>query len=372
MSKKVLILSASTGGGHNRAARAVQEEVEKLGLECKIVDSLKFVSKMVDTVISKGYETSALYTPKAYGRMYRISDTKVIRKGMDKNLLLSFITRRLWKLIQQEQPDYIIGTHPFPVMAVSKLKEYGYTLLPLYSIVTDYTIHHAHIAKDVDAYIVADEYMQSLLQKEGVDKKKIYPYGIPIEKRFLETIKPDDTRKEYNLKDKFTIMLIGGSFGAGNITEVLQDLLKIEEDIQIIIVCGRNSNLYAKVERYIQISNTTKDILLLGFTDRMNALMSVTSCIITKPGGLTSTECILKELPMIIPFFIPGQEKDNLDFLLNNGLAIRPTATFPLDVVVKTLYHYPEKLERIRLSMKSEKKSDSAEKIANLFIQDID
>ena len=97
MTRKVLILSASTGGGHNRAARAVQEEAEKLGLECKIVDSLKFVSKMVDTVISKGYETSALYTPKAYGGMYRISDTKVMRKGMDKNLLLKFITKRLWK-----------------------------------------------------------------------------------------------------------------------------------------------------------------------------------------------------------------------------------------------------------------------------------
>ena len=372
MSKKVLILSASTGGGHNRAARAVQEEVEKLGLECKIVDSLKFVSKMVDTVISKGYETSALYTPKAYGGMYRISDTKVIRKGMDKNLLLRFITKRLWKLIQQEQPDYIIGTHPFPVMAVSKLKGCGYTMLPLYSIVTDYTIHSAHIAKEVDAYIVADEYMQSLLEKEGVAIDKIYPYGIPIEKRFLEAISPEETRKEFNLKDKFTIMLMGGSFGAGNIIDVLQDLLKLDEDIQIIIVCGRNSSLYAKVERYIQISNTSKDILLLGFTDKMNALMSVSNCIITKPGGLTTTECILKELPMIIPFFIPGQEKDNLDFLLNNGLAIKPTGTFPLDIVVKTLYKYPEKLERIKVSMQSEKKSNSAEKIAGLFKQNIE
>ena len=118
MTRKVLILSASTGGGHNRAARAVQEEAEKLGLECKIVDSLKFVSKMVDTVISKGYETSALYTPKAYGGMYRISDTKVMRKGMDKNLLLKFITKRLWKLIQQEQPDYFVVTHHFPFLGV--------------------------------------------------------------------------------------------------------------------------------------------------------------------------------------------------------------------------------------------------------------
>lgn len=367
MTRKVLILSASTGGGHNRAARAVQEEAEKLGLECKIVDSLKFVSKMVDTVISKGYETSALYTPKAYGGMYRISDTKVMRKGMDKNLLLKFITKRLWKLIQQEQPDYIVGTHPFPVMAVSKLKEYGYTVLPLYSIITDYTIHSAHIAKEVNAYIVADEYMKSLLEKEGVSSEIVYPYGIPIEKRFLEVIDASSTRKEFDLKDKFTLMLMGGSFGAGNIIDVLSDLLKIKEDIQIIIVCGRNSSLYSKVERYLQANNKTKDILLLGFTDKMNALMSVSNCIVTKPGGLTTTECILKELPMIIPFFIPGQEKDNLDFLLNNGLAIRPTGTFPLDVVVKTLYDYPEKLERIKVSMRMEKKEGSAEKIASLF-----
>ena len=160
---------------------------------------------------------------------------------------------------------------------------------------------------------------------------------------------------------------LSGSFGAGNIIDVLSDLLKIKDDIQIIIVCGRNSSLYSKVERYLQTNNKTKDILLLGFTDKMNALMSVSNCIVTKPGGLTTTECILKELPMIIPFFIPGQEKDNLDFLLNNGLAIRPTGTFPLDVVVKTLYDYPEKLERIKVSMRMEKKEGSAEKIASLF-----
>ncbi len=368
MNKKVLILSASTGGGHNRAARAVKEEVEKLGLECKIVDSLKFVSKMVDTFISKGYEKSALYTPKAYGGMYRMADTKVMRKGMDKNLLLKFITKRLWKLIQQEQPDYIVGTHPFPVMAISQLKESGYTVIPLYAIVTDYTVHSAHIAKEVNAYIVADEYMKSLLEKKGVPSDKIYPYGIPIEKSFLETIDPIETRKEFNLKNKFTLMLMGGSFGAGNIIDVLYDLLKIKEDIQIIIVCGRNNSLYEKVEKYLYHMNTGgKDILLLGFTNKINALMSVSNCIITKPGGLTTTECILKELPMIIPFFIPGQEKDNLDFLLNNGLAVRPTPTFPLDIIVKTLYNYPEKLERIKSSMRMEKKYSSAEKIALLF-----
>ena len=369
MNKKVLILSASTGAGHNRAARAVQEEIEAQGMSCIVVDSLKFVSKMVDKVISKGYETSALYTPAAYGQMYRISDTKVIRKGMDKNLLLRYIMKRLLKLIDEESPDFILATHPFPTMAVSKLKERSYVGAPLYEIVTDYTVHSAHIAKEVDGYIVADEYVESLLEISGVPSRKIFSFGIPIEKHFLTHVDTTEFKKEMGIKDTFTVLLMGGSFGAGNITDVLKELMNISEDIQIIIVCGRNEALYQKVKKYLGFYNSSKNIVLLGFTEKMNYLMSVSDCIVTKPGGLTSTECILKELPMVIPFYIPGQEKENLDFLLNNGLAIKPGKTTDLEVIIKTLYKYPEKLERIRSSMRYAKKENSAKKIADHIIR---
>lgn len=368
MKKKILILSASTGGGHNRAARAIEEELLKLDIHCEIIDSLKFISKVVDKVISEGYEKSALYTPRAYGQFYKISDTNIVRKGMDRNLILKYMTSRLEKLIMEKNPDAVIGTHPFPVMALSKLKEKKGIKTPLYSVITDYTIHSAHIAKEVDGYIVGDEYVKSLLEADNVPSNKIFTYGIPIEKRFLDSVDYAPLKDELGLNDNFTVLLMGGSFGAGNITDVLKDLISIKEDLQIIIVCGRNTSLLLKVNRFLKTSNYgNKSIIVMGFTEKMNLLMSMSHCIITKPGGLTTTECILKELPMIIPFYIPGQEKENLEFLLNNGLAVKPSKNINLEVILKTFISDPSKLERIKTSMRYCKKEDSARKIAELL-----
>lgn len=367
MKRKVLVLSASTGGGHNRAAKALKEELHARNMDCLIVDSLKIVNKMVDTVISKGYETSALYTPKAYGKIYRLCDSDLIRRGMDKNLIITYMMKKLNKLINIEKPDLIIGTHPFPVMAVSKLKEKNKIDLPLLSVITDFGIHHAHIADYIDAYIVGDEYVQSILQSQHIPKNHIYSYGIPIEKNFLLPVDTSTLQYNLGLSEKFTVLLMGGSFGAGNILDVLKELLSMEEEIQIIIVCGRNKSLYYKIQKFLSEHTHRKTVSLMGFTEKMNYLLSMSDCIITKPGGLTVTECILKQLPMIIPFYIPGQEEDNLHFLLNNGLAVRPTRSAGLTTLLKNFYNHPEKLERIRQNMADSKKEHSAERIVDLI-----
>lgn len=369
MKKKVLILSASTGGGHNRAARALTEELQALDIDSRVVDSLKAVHKTVDTLISKGYETSALYTPQAYGRFYRIHDSNLMRKGLDKNPVITYMMKKLKMIIATEKPDLIIGTHPFPVMALSNLKARGSVNLPLFSIITDFGIHHAHIADYIDRYIVGDEYVQSILETLGIPKRCVSCCGIPIEKSFIEPVDPSILKYNLGLQDKFTVLLMGGSFGAGNILSVLKKLLCIREDIQIIIVCGRNESLHHRIEHFLSCHAHGKTVALLGFTDKMNYLMSMSDCILTKPGGLTVTECILKELPMIVPFYIPGQEKDNLDFLLNNGLAVRPTYNAGIETLMKNFYDFPEKLERIRGNMRLFKKENSAQKIASL-IQD--
>ncbi|MDO4720851.1 MAG: glycosyltransferase [Peptostreptococcaceae bacterium] len=372
MKKKVLILSASTGGGHNRAARALTEELQALNIDSRIVDSLKAVHKTVDALISKGYETSALYTPLAYGRIYRLHDSNLMRKGLDINPVITYMMKKLKMLISMEKPDLVIGTHPFPVMAVSNLKARGSLRLPLFSIITDFGVHHAHIADHIDRYIVGDEYVQSILESLGVPEHRISSCGIPIEKSFLEPVDPAILKHNLGLKDKFTVLLMGGSFGAGNILDVLKQLLSIPEDIQIILVCGRNRSLHQKIEGFLTGRPHSKTVALLGFTDKMNYLMSMSDCIVTKPGGLTVTECLLKELPMIVPFYIPGQEKDNLDFLLNSGLAVRPTYNAGLETLLKNFYDFPDKLERIRSNMRLFKKEHSARRIAAMIKQQIE
>ena len=396
MSKKVLIMSASTGGGHNRAARAIQEELSKKTIdgskiECEIIDSLKLVNSTMDKIISRGYEKSAIYTPKAYGSVYRLSETSLASRNEFKdNPITSFMAKKFRSLLDKSKPNLIIGTHPFPMIALSTLKKntnsfknhensilhdalhkyyYNLSVPPLITVLTDYTTHSTWIQNEIDFYIAGHEYVKELLIYDGVDPDKVKTFGIPVEKSFLSNRDRDTVLSEFGLDPKkFTILLMGGSFGAGNIKETLDELLNIDRDFQVIVITGKNESLKEKLEKKLSIheSYNGKNILVLGFTNKMNDLLASVDVLVSKPGGLTTTEALLKDLPMIIPYYIPGQEEENLDFLSNCGAALRPTKKFTLTVLLKVLIDDPTRLEMLKNNIKSIRKSDSAQNIANL------
>lgn len=381
MSKKVLIMSASTGGGHNRAAKAMKDEIEKKCIDgehitCEIIDSLKLINTTMDKIISSGYEKSAKYTPKAWGGVYKMSDANIVSKHEYKgNLFNTLLASKLKKLLKERKPDLIIGTHPFPMIALSTLKKkYPYRnafnsffVPPLISVLTDYTAHSTYIQDEIDYYIAGDEYVKEVLISEGVDGDKIKPYGIPVEKSFLEHREKSVVLEELGLApDKFTVLLMGGSFGAGNIKDTLKELLEIDRDFQIIVITGRNETLKEKLEKSLEKHTIDKNISILGFTQDMNDILSAVDIIVSKPGGLTTTECLLKELPMIIPYYIPGQEEENMDFLSNCGAALRTSKKFTISVLLKVLIDNPTRMELLKNNIKSIKKQNTAEDIANL------
>ena len=381
MSKKVLIMSASTGGGHNRAAKAMKDEIEKKCIDgehitCEIIDSLKLINTTMDKIISSGYEKSAKYTPKAWGGVYKMSDANIVSKHEYKgNLFNTLLASKLKKLLKERKPDLIIGTHPFPMIALSTLKKkYPYRnafnsffVPPLISVLTDYTAHSTYIQDEIDYYIAGDEYVKEVLISEGVDGDKIKPYGIPVEKSFLEHREKSVVLEELGLApDKFTVLLMGGSFGAGNIKDTLKELLEIDRDFQIIVITGRNETLKEKLEKSLEKYTIDKNISILGFTQDMNDILSAVDIIVSKPGGLTTTECLLKELPMIIPYYIPGQEEENMDFLSNCGAALRTSKKFTISVLLKVLIDNPMRMKLLKNNIKSIKKQNTAEDIANL------
>ena len=396
MHKKVLIMSASTGGGHNRAARAIKEEltnktINGITIDCEIIDSLKIVNTTMDKVISRGYEKSAKYTPKAWGGVYKLSESSLISRNEFKdNPLTSLMSRKLKKLLDDTKPDLIIGTHPFPMIALSTLKKHSdlysccesssftesihkyYKNLkvpPLITVLTDYTTHSAYIQNEIDYYIAGDEYVKELLIEDGIEENKIKPFGIPVEKSFLTHRNRQTVLSELNLDpNKFTVLLMGGSFGAGSIKDTLAELINIDRDFQIIVVTGRNKSLKEKLEKTL-ISNeltSTKKITILGFTDKMNDLLASVDILVSKPGGLTTTESLLKEVPMIVPYFIPGQEEENLDFLSNYGASLRTSKKYTLSVILKVLIDNPKKIETIKNNIRSIKKLNASQDIANL------
>ena len=391
MIKKVLIMSASTGGGHNRAARAIKEELESrtidnMSIECEIVDSLKLVNNTMDKVISRGYEKSALYTPKAYGSVYRFSETTIASKNEFKtNPLTSLMARKFKHLLNESTPDLIIGTHPFPMIALSTLKKnnnihslsrsesfYKSTKVdipPMISVLTDYTTHSTWIQNEIDYYIVGHEYVKELLVYEGVDSEKVKAFGIPVEKSFLSHRDRETVLTELGLSpEKLTVLLMGGSFGAGNIKETLEDLIAIDRDFQILVITGRNEHLKDKLSKMLDSTIHNKNICLLGYTNKMNDILASIDVLISKPGGLTTTEALLNDVPMIVPYFIPGQEEENLDFLTNCGASLRTTKKYILPVLLKVLIDDPSRLDNLRKNIKSIRKFDSAVNISNLVV----
>jgi len=391
MSKKVLIMSASTGGGHNRAARAIKEELESrtidnMPIECDIIDSLKLVNNTMDKVISRGYEKSALYTPKAYGSVYRFSETSIASRNEFKtNPLTSLMAMKFKHLLNDSKPDLIIGTHPFPMIALSTLKKNNtlhslsrsesfhksskVDIPPMISVLTDYTTHSTWIQNEIDYYIVGHEYVKELLVYEGVNTEKVKAFGIPVEKSFLSHRDRETVLTELGLSPKkLTVLLMGGSFGAGNIKETLEDLISIDRDFQILVITGRNEHLKDKLSKMLDSTVHSKNICLLGYTNKMNDILASIDVLISKPGGLTTTEALLNDVPMIVPYFIPGQEEENLDFLTNCGAALRTTKKYSLPVLLKVLIDDPSRLDSLRKNIKSIRKFDSAVNISNLVI----
>lgn len=386
MSKKVLIMSASTGGGHNRAARAIKEElalkvIDGEPIECEIIDSLKLVNSTMDKIISRGYEKSAIYTPKAYGQVYRLSESSLASKNEFKgNMLTTFMARKFRKLILDKKPDLIVGTHPFPMIALSTLKK-GYidddvfyknynniSIPPLITVLTDYTTHSTWIQNEIDYYIVGHEYVKELLVCDGVSSEKIKPFGIPVEKSFLSHRDRNTVLSELGLMpNKLTVLLMGGSFGAGNIKETLAELLDVDRDFQILVITGKNESLKEKIRKKLDAHPHDKNICLLGFTNKMNDILASVDVLVTKPGGLTTTEALLKDVPMIVPYYIPGQEEENLDFLCNCGSALRTTKKYSLTVLLKVLIDDPSRLSMLKSNIRSIRKFNSSQNIANLI-----
>lgn len=314
------------------------------GVEVRIVDAIKEVNKVVDKTICGSYEFMAMKAPKLYGVIY----DQTQKEGLDVSKPLSAMAcRRLLPVINEFDPDVIITTHPFAGEMVSHLKSRRKVDKPLISIMTDYGPHRSYLAKNVDAYIVpAPECVEPMVEL-GVNRKKIHPFGIPVFDVF-HPVEPSEIpalRQELELDPDPalpTILLMAGSFGVTNILEIYKSLMELSEQFQLVIVTGRNQKLYDAFEKVVP--DSPKPVKLVYFTDVVQKYMQCSDMIITKPGGLTISEAIACDLPMVLFNAIPGQEEDNADFLVNRGMAVRIGKKQNGAEVIQRLLLYPEKL----------------------------
>lgn len=358
---KILILTTSTGEGHNQAAKSISTTFEKYGYKVILHDFLKSNSKLLTNIFIKGYEICASVFPKTYGLAYKITDKIFINTLL--SLVFTITKIKINKLIKDIEPDIILVTHPFAVTIVSALKRKGVDI-PAIVIVTDFKAHSTYINKNIDAYITASNETKIDLYNQGIDNNKIFTYGIPVKDDFFfNNLDAKLLKKE---DDYFNILLMSGSMGLKNISYVLKELLNNSNKLRITVVCGKNENLRKNLlnENISPLKN--KKLHILGFSKDIDSLMDYSDLIITKPGGLTVTEAINKNLPLLIPFAIPGQETQNVEFLTSNGCAIYIDNLLELNFIIDDLIKNPDKLDKIRLNLSKLSSHYSKEKVVEL------
>lgn len=358
--KKILILTASTGEGHNQAANSIAETFKARGYEVIKNDFLKSSSKFLDNMLVGGYEILASIFPKIYGVSYKLTDGPLNNKCL--SLLFLFTKRKILNLINDIKPDVILLTHPYAVNIIGNLKRKGLNI-PVISVVTDFKAHGTYIDNNINIYITGSESTKDSLIERGISADKVFPYGIPVKEEFLSKVPGILSTKD---PDYFNILLMSGSMGLKNISYVLKELLNNSHKLRITVVCGNNKELKDNLSREYKNRIRDKKLHILGFSKDIASLMEYSDLIITKPGGLTITESINKALPIIIPFCIPGQEMQNTEFLTSNGYAIYVDNLLELNLNVDRLIDNPDLLEKMRDKLAKLASTYSNEKIVDI------
>lgn len=365
---KVLILSISTGQGHHATGQALESAFEQNGIECEILDAYEYIEPILSYLVSKGYLLSATYAKKISSKLY---DIAVKKTKPSKKYSVQRITNTIWasdlrKYIKETNPEVIICTHVLSSILVSIMKEKQWTEAISVGIVTDFTVHPLwEEASFLDYFVTPHELLGFQMQRKGLDNTKMLPIGIPIKEKFYKRTDQISARTQLGLDpNKNTILLMSGSMGYGKIDESIKRLERLDLDFQVIAVCGNNKKMYEKVKSL----TTKKRFDIYGYVDNVDVMMDAADCIITKPGGITTSEAISKGLPMIMVNPIPGHEMRNVEFMLNNGLAIYATKSFPLDEAVFTLFNNPKRINILRSSIDLYKKQHSSKKLYDFLI----
>ncbi|NLJ41459.1 MAG: galactosyldiacylglycerol synthase [Clostridiales bacterium] len=326
---RVLLLTVTAGHGHTQAANVVMDYLKRLNIECSVLDTLDYINPILGESVDKGYLYSTRYTPNVYGRLYDMVDNrdKTESRFSIPHIMYRVFSKKLVIALEQFKPDLVICTHNFAAAFISYLQENGVYNGISIGIVTDFTIHPFWEETDLDYYVTANELLNWQAVKKGIDVEKIWPIGIPIHTKFANKISPSKARQTLGVEDSPTVLVMSGSMGHGDIESAIEEMDSMDIDFQIISVCGSNKHLKKKIDKMV----TKKRLYNFGFVDNIDVFMDAAHCIVTKPGGLTISESLAKGLPIVIIDPIPGQEERNAEFLLNNGLALMVSETFPID-----------------------------------------
>jgi processive 1,2-diacylglycerol beta-glucosyltransferase len=352
MSKRVLVLSASVGAGHLRAAQAVELALRQVDPEAvvKNVDVLELTNAAFRRVYAKAYLDLVNKAPHVLGYFYELMDRPVSSRRTSDRLRLAaekLNLRPFLRFLKSEPWDVIVNTHFLPAELIASLQKQDRLKTPHLTVTTDFETHRLWVNQPCDHYFSATSEGAAYLRHWGVPAGDITVTGIPIHPVFSQPKDRVECLRRHGLVgDRPIVVQISGGFGVGPIEEIFRGILAIEVPIEVVVVTGRNETARQQLELIAPPERHRTKIL--GFTDQIDELMAVADIIVSKPGGLTTSEILARGAAMAVVNPIPGQESRNSDFLLENGAAVKINNLATLAHKLTPLLEDPSRLARLK------------------------
>jgi processive 1,2-diacylglycerol beta-glucosyltransferase len=343
---RVLILSCGTGGGHNAAANAMKEAFEMRGHQADVLNPYTLKTNKLANIIDTLYVRLVQISPTLFGFAYKIGATY---RRLPWRSPVYFANAEMVPVMEQylakNHYDAIMMPHLFPAEIITQMKDKGIALPPTIFVATDYVCIPFTEETDCDAYVIPSRHVRQDFLRRGIPEKKLKALGIPVRQTFAQKISKEKAREQLGLEpDTFYTLVCAGSMGAGGILKTIKVLYRwckkqnrklekrnrkeqkkkqswdnLQSQTKLIIICGNNKVLYDALHK---ILGGDEHVILTGFTDQMALYMKASDVCITKPGGLSSTEAAVANVPFIHAMAIPGCETQNLDFFESCGMSI--------------------------------------------------
>lgn len=367
--RNILVVTASMGSGHNKAANAAAEAITRKypANKVNIVDFMSTETGYFNSLVKDIYLKMLDHTPSVYEFFYKFTSDATAGSTIQ-TMFAHAMKKDMKVLVDTYRPDMIICTHPFPCAAASYLKQSGDIDIPIVAIMTDFCIHQFWIYKNIDIYFTASEELKQSLIDEGLAESRVFATGIPIAYKFrLDYDKHEILQKNKLEEDKPIVLLMGGGLGLGGVKDALCQLESLNMELQILVVTGANVSLWSDINDYANKHSKHK-VVVWGYSHNIQELMAVSTFLISKPGALTISEALSMKLPMILHNPIPGPEVNNAKFVSENGAAIWVKHQDTLTAVVREILSDSTILPRLRKRAQALEKPYAADNIADIIV----
>ncbi len=324
---RILILSCNTGGGHNSAAKAIKEAFDAKGHICDIMDVLSFGGQKASDLVCDAYIEMVKKTPKLFGEMYKLG-TKVgqFNQETDKFRSPVYYVNKIYAdaledFIKKNEYDAVVCVHIFAAEAMTNLKKHARVGIPFYFVATDYYCSPMLEETLPDKIFAAHKDSLFTFLDRGIKPELLLPTGIPVSRRFLTKKDKSQVRAELGLNDSDQVfLLMSGSMGFGDLIDTTRYIFEHgNPDTRVIAITGHNEKLYENLQSEFKGESR---LILIGFTDQVSDYMDASDVLLTKPGGLSSTEALAKGIAIIHTAPIPGCESENVQFFTEHHLSL--------------------------------------------------